>query len=295
MTLLARTPYTPPAFAQMEAWKALMLGTTEDSYAKMVEGLAAVTDVAVSAITYESDGLKITGVEVLPAPLPPEKMPLLIYNRGGSGNFGMLNASQIRWMMAEPARQWKMGVLASNYRGNGGSEGREEWGGAELNDILALIEIGKAQPWWDGKNIFMLGWSRGGMMTYLSIKHGLPITAAAVGAGAADIAYGNQLRPEMEKVCERFIPNYEENREQALSERSAVCWPEAIDVPTLILHGDTDMRVNVEEARQLYAKLSALGKPAKYVEYAGGDHGLWNHYYAYMDEIARWFTEHQKR
>lgn len=293
MTILTRTPYTPPPYEFMRDAHALMEGTTEASYNASVGNLRGLKDVAVSSITYESDGLAVTGVEVLPELAAGEKIPLLIYNRGGSGNYGMLSPGQITVLMMPFVQRLRVGVLASNYRGNGGSEGREEWGGGDVNDVLNLMEIGKAQEWWDGKNVFMLGWSRGGMMTYLAMKHGAQLNAAVVGAGAADLIRGNVLRPEMDRVCARFIPGYAENRDALLRERSAVCWPEKISAPLLLLHGDADDKVDVADARDMYAKLQALGKPVKYVEYPGGDHALRKQWKQWVDDAARWFEAHR--
>ena len=54
-------------------------------------------------------------------------------------------------------------VVASQYRGNGGSEGREEFGGSDVKDILNLFPLIDNLHNADNKNIGMFGWSRGGM------------------------------------------------------------------------------------------------------------------------------------
>lgn len=289
---LSLTPYTPPPYVQMVDF--LMKGTSEASYNASVANLAALTGMEVSAIVYDSDGLRVTGIAVLPQLQPGERVPLLIYNRGGSGNYGVLSPGQITVLMAPFVQAMRVGVLASNYRGNGGSDGHEEFGGADVYDVLNLITLGKQQPWWDGKNIFMLGWSRGGMMAYLALKAGAEVSAVAIGAGITDLIEGNKRRPEMEKLGERLIPNYEQNREAALRERSAVYWPEKLNAPVLIMHGDADETVDVSEARTLAAKLEALGKPVRYVEFAGGDHALKKHWKQWMNETVAWFETHRK-
>ncbi len=293
---LSKSPYVAPSYAEMVEKCALMEGTTEGMYETSVANLAVLEGMVVSSIAYESDGLRIMGIEVLPELTAGEKIPLMIYCRGGSGDYGMLSPGQVIALMAPFARgEIRAGVLASNYRGNGGSEGKEEWGGGDVRDVLRLIEVGKNQGWWDGKNIFLLGWSRGGMMTYLTLKAGAPITAAAVGAGAADLFDGNARRPEMEKVCARFIPDFAARREAALTERSAVCWPEKLTAPLLLMHGDADDRVNVSEARALYAKLQALGKTdVRYVEYAEGNHALRKHWKEWVAEVTAWFTAYRR-
>ena len=292
--MLSRTPYIPPSYEFMAQQHALMEGTTEAMYAAGVASVQALRDVEVSAITYASDGLAITGIEVLPHLTAHERIPLLIYNRGGSGNYGMLSPGQVSVLMAPFAQRMQCGVLASNYRGNGGSEGSEQWGGDDVHDVLNLLALGKQQPWWDGKNIFMLGWSRGGMMTYLALKHGAPVNAAVVGAGAADLAAGNVRRPEMEKVCARFIADYANRRDEALRERSAINWPEKIAAPLLLLHGDADDKVDVADARTLYAQLQALGKQVRYVEYEGGNHALKRHHTQWTSEAVAWFEQYRR-
>jgi dipeptidyl aminopeptidase/acylaminoacyl peptidase len=291
---LTHSPYTPPSYEEMQQRHALMEGTTEGMYATSVANMQRLSGVSVSAITYDSDGLAITGIEVLPTLANGEKIPLMIYCRGGSGDYGMLSPGQVTALMAPFATRMRLGVLASNYRGNGGSEGREEFGGADVHDVLNLLALGKQQPWWDGKNIFILGWSRGGMMTYLALKHGAVVNAAAVGAGVADLVDGASFRPEMEeKVYKRFIPEFATRGGEALRERSAICWPEALTAPLLIMHGDADDKVPVGQARALAQQLTALNKPVRYVEYAGGNHALKQHWKQWVDAVVAWFEAHR--
>lgn len=281
--------FVVPTFAEIEPYFTGEL--IEKSYAQMQARFAALTDVLVHDIAYESDGLKVTGIEVLPDFASGETGPLVIFNRGGSRNFGALSVPQILNLMAPLATRLRAGVLGSNYRGNAGGEGREEFGGAEVHDILRLIEIGKEQPWWDGKNVFLFGWSRGGMMTYLTLKAGAQVQAAAVGAGIADLFLLDGER--MEKLYEALVPGYPATREEAFTARSAVRWPEAISAPLLLLHGDADKKVTIDHARALHARLTDLGKPVKLVEYPGGGHGLMRENAAVMQEVAAWFDAHR--
>ena len=52
-------------------------------------------------------------------------------------------------------------VAASQYRGNLYSEGRDEYGGQDVDDILNLIAKVKKLSYVDRENIFMIGFSRG--------------------------------------------------------------------------------------------------------------------------------------
>jgi dipeptidyl aminopeptidase/acylaminoacyl peptidase len=288
-----KRPYVAPQFD--EAQIAFLGEMGQKSYDQLLVRLAALRGVEISRISYVSDGLKVTGLEVLPTTFAAgEKGPLILYNRGGSRDYGSLSVPQILSLMAPMALRLGAGVLASNYRGNGGGEGREEFGGADVRDVLRLIEIGKQQPWWDGKHVFMLGWSRGGMMTYLALKAGAPVNAAAVGAGITDLFEGALARPTMEEnVFKKLIPDYATAREDALAARSAVRWPEKLTVPLLLLHGDSDRKVNISHARDLHAALVALGKDTKLVEFQGGGHGLMSENAAVIDEVVGWFNAHR--
>src|SRR4029453_3397699 len=45
----------------------------------------------------------------------------------------------------------------SAYRGNDGGEGREEYGGVDVRDVLNLIPLARALGYIDMHNVFMLG------------------------------------------------------------------------------------------------------------------------------------------
>ena len=295
MTFLSKQPFAPKPYAEMAERNALMTGTTEARYEASVRNLAALTGFNVSKIAYESDGLRVTGLEVLPDDVAAgEKMPLMMYNRGGSGDYGMLTPGQAMVLMVPFAKRLRCGVLASNYRGNGDSEGKEEFGGADVNDVLNLIKLGQAQEWWDGKNIFMLGWSRGAMMTYRCIAEGAPITAAATGAGVADLVSTGETRADMDRVFKRFIPGYPDNAGDAFEKRSAIKWPEKINVPLLLMHGDADDIVLAEQSRTLHRQLTALDRTVKYIEYPGGDHALKREVAQWQKEVGDWFEAYRQ-
>lgn len=294
MPYLYSTPYTPAPYAEMMEHKRFPFPMTEAGYAASINRLMkAAEGVVMHDIAYLSDGLKVTGVEVLPDFAAGEKGPLILYNRGGSGEYGALTPAQVGFFMVPLALEMRGGVLATNYRGNSGGEGQDEFGGAEVEDVLRLITLGQQQPWWDGKNIFLIGWSRGGMMAYLASKAGAPLTAMVSGAAPTDWAGNTVVLPRMEELFERRVPDYHANREALLSARSAMYWPEAITTPTLIMHGAKDERIDVEDARRLYAALKALGRDVKYVEFPEGDHFMAAHRQSIIEHTVAWFDAHR--
>src|SRR6266567_1910580 len=128
---------------------------------------------AVSALTTAfgqqtgaTDGLRVVGYLVRPRDLASRRFPVIIFNRGGFLDRGKIES----FNLVDFTRLSEEGfvVLASQYRGNDGGEGREELGGADLEDVSNLLTTARSLPYTDATNIFMYGVSRGGMMTFLA-------------------------------------------------------------------------------------------------------------------------------
>lgn len=241
------------------------------------------TDVAVLSITYLSDGLRVKGY--LAMPTAGENLPCLIYNRGGNREFGALTDEQAAQGLGKFA-SWGYVVVASQYRGSAGGEGMEEFGGADVNDVLNLIPLLESLPGADASRIGMYGWSRGGMMTYLALTRTDRISAAVVGGGLVDLFDSMERRPEMEtEVYSQLIPGYANNKEQELRARSAIFWPEKLagNTPILLLHGSADWRVHPTQSLRMASALYENKHPFRLVFFEGGDHGLSE----YREEVDR--------
>lgn len=229
-------------------------------------------------IVYESDGLKVGGYVAVP---PGEgKAPCLILNRGGNANFSTWNGDRATRGIAKIA-SWGYVVAASQYRGAAGvSEGKDEFGGADVNDVLNLIPLLEAEPRCDAKRIGMIGWSRGGMMTYLAMTRTDRIAGAVVVSGMADAAADLKSRPEMVHVYSATIPNFEQNRAEALAQRSAITFADKLHkkTPVLLLHGTADWRTPpATNALAMANALLAAKHPFRLMLYEGGDHGVTEH------------------
>jgi dipeptidyl aminopeptidase/acylaminoacyl peptidase len=166
-------------------------------------------------------------------------------------------------------------VIASQYRGVDGGEGREEYGGADVRDVLNLLPAARSLGGVDMRNVFVFGNSRGGMMTYLALKHGLPARAAAVMSGVTDLVGNAADHPELvTSIYEPLIPDFRSRRAQVMQARSAVQWVDKLDVPLLILHGTADAQISATRALEFAQRLQSLGKTYELVMYANDGHGL---------------------
>jgi dipeptidyl aminopeptidase/acylaminoacyl peptidase len=239
-------------------------------------------------LRYMSDGLEINGLLYAPENIVSRTLPVVILNRGGNRDF----TAWTPWRFirtAYPLGQAGFVVLASQYRGGGGSQGQDEFGGADVDDVLNQILTAKSFSYADTNNVFMLGISRGGMMTYLSIKHNAKIRAAAVLSGLADLRQNLSVRPEMRKEFVETIPAFEQHEAESLQDRSAVLWADKIDVPVLLMHGTADWRVYAVEALHLAQELQRANKTYQLMMFANDSHGLPAHRSDVYRATIAWF------
>lgn len=247
--------------------------TLTEAEQKDVAELLART--SVERITYISDGLKVKGFLAMPKDGSDRKLPCVIFNRGGNPRLSVLtSAGAVRSLGLLAARGYV--VVAGQYRGADGGEGQDEFGGADVNDVLALIPLLEKEPRADATRIGMYGWSRGGLMTYIALAKTDRLRAAIIGAGVSDSFDTLQKRPEMKAVYEALVPKWKDEQEAALVARSPIRWAEKLhkSTPILLLQGTGDWRVDPGQTLRMATRLFELRHPFRLVMYEGGDHGL---------------------
>lgn len=251
---------------------------------------------------YESDGILVEGVLLRPNTTAAEitKLPVVVYNRGGNALRGPLNYGAIHQAMM-PLAELGYIVVASQYRGATTWPTKverqvelDQWGGNDVNDIKNLLPIIDGMPDADSSRVAMLGASRGGMMSYLAARDMPQLKALVVQAGVADLEAGLKVRPEVENIFAKFIPNYATEKTTQLKARSVLHWLDKLppELPILLLHGDKDVRVEVAQSQALAKALAAKGQPHKLVVYSGADHGLHPNRAEADAEIAAWLKQH---
>jgi len=244
-------------------------------------------------ITYLSNDLKINGLMVKPK--KPGKYPCIIYNRGGNRNFGQLLVAHAALKLGALANEGYV-VIASNYRGNGNSEGQEEFGGKDVNDVLNLINVLEEIESADTERIGMYGWSRGGMMTYLALTKSDKIDVACVGGAPSDLTQID--RPKMvTNVYAEIILNYATNKDVELKKRSAIFWAGKFpkNVPILMLHGNSDWRVKSTNSLKLALEFEKYRVPYRLKIFEGGDHSISEYKNEVNEEVYEWFDRFLKK
>jgi dipeptidyl aminopeptidase/acylaminoacyl peptidase len=172
-----------------------------------------------------------------------------------------------------------------------------KWGGADVDDVLNVVRAVTTLPSVDQERVFMLGQSRGGMMTYLALKRGAPVRAAAVTSGVSDLEALGRYRPEFVVGDETFDgwakvwPDYGRRAAEYYRERSAVHWADSIRVPLLILASRTDRLVPADQALRMALALQAKGSTYALHVYANDGHGLPQNRADRIQRIVEWFSK----
>jgi dipeptidyl aminopeptidase/acylaminoacyl peptidase len=225
-------------------------------------------------------GLEVEGLLTYPAGYERgRKYPLVVVIHGGpagvftatfDGNRGLYPIATFA------GKGWA--VLRANPRGSSGYGKKfrhanyNDWGGGDFADIMAgvdhVIEMGVA----DSERMAVMGWSYGGYMTSWVLTHTGRFKAAAVGAGVTNLwsFTGTADIPG-------FLPDYFRGEPwetfEAYREHSPMSHVKGATTPTLILHGEADVRVPITQGYELYNALKRQGVETEMVVYPRTPHG----------------------
>jgi dipeptidyl aminopeptidase/acylaminoacyl peptidase len=270
--------------------------TDAERYTDKAEYESAVGDskFEFEKLRYLSDGLKVVAYVYRPKQVTGRKFPTIIFNRA-SGVRGDI-APELVTLFHRLATEGFV-MLAPMLRQSDGREGRDELGGADVDDLMNVAPLAKSLAYVDTNNLFMYGESRGGMMTYQAVKKGFPLNAAAMVGAFTD---GRELVDSHPKqyspaVLKQTWPDYEERKDEIFKARSAIFWAEQLNAPLLIMHGGADWSVNPEQSLNIAQRLQKLGRVYELVVYAGDNHILSNNKEDRDRRVVSWFKRYMKK
>ena len=229
---------------------------------------------------YPSDGLMIKGYISLPANTKTP-IPVMIILRGGNGLLGLPHPGEL-------SAQAGYSVVTTTNRG-GVSEGKDEYGGDDVNDAKNLIEYlpileKKLQFQFHPTNKYLIGLSRGGMQLFLLLGRypeiQKKIKKVVSLSGLLNITQTIEDRPNFKKsLIENFVLTDDEKGKAWIAKRQPIHTIPTISkkLPIMIAQGTQDTRVCLKEGYDMLQALHDAGhEVVTYVEVEEGDHVLAN-------------------
>lgn len=223
--------------------------------------------------TYISDNYEVKAYISIPLEFTKKQLPgkCILYNRGGNSRIGLLEDEDTAKLCVATNRI----IIASQYRGADGGGGRDEFGGADLNDVIKLIDLCENQfSFVDMEDFCVAGVSRGGMMTYMTAKQDNRVKRIIAISAVSDLPKAYEEREDMQKVLYNYIGGSSDEMPDEYEKRSAICWTEKITVPTLIIHSKGDEQVAFSQAKDLSDKLKLSNKNITFFTRDDDIHGL---------------------
>ena len=233
-------------------------------------------------LTWKSpDGRQIEGILTYPVGYRAgTKVPLLLVIHGGPA--GVFARTFIATPSPYPIAAFAArgyAVLRANPRGSSGYgkafrfANRSDWGGGDYRDLMSgvdrVIEMGVADP----NRMGVMGWSYGGFMTswvvtqtkrFKAASAGAPVTNLMSFTGVADIP--------------SFLPDYFGGEHwdtfEAWRTHSAMFTVKGVTTPTLIQHGEADVRVPISQGYEFYNALKRQGVTTRMTVYPRQPHGF---------------------
>jgi dipeptidyl aminopeptidase/acylaminoacyl peptidase len=219
------------------------------------------------------------------APAGVERPPLLCWVHGGPTDQRVVafNARFAWWL----DRGWA--ILDVDHRGSTGHGRAHEralhhrWGEIDVDDCAAAVRHVLDAALADPDRVAVIGASAGGFTALLLLARHPELFAAGVAVSAvADLV---DLAARSHRF-ERHSTLDLVGDHAAHVERSPLAHAERIAAPLLLLHGDDDPVVPVDQARALASRLGVLGRNVTLHEYEGEGHG-WSRPATVVDELER--------
>jgi dipeptidyl aminopeptidase/acylaminoacyl peptidase len=227
-----------------------------------------------------TEGLEIEGLLTYPVGYTAgERVPLLLVIHGGPAGYytqSFTGNPYIYPVGAFAAQGYA--VLRCNPRGSTGYgkdfryANRRDWGGGDYRDLMEgvdhVIGLGVADP----ERLGVMGWSYGGFMTSWIITQTHRFKAASVGAGVTNLMSFNGTAD-----IPSFIPDYfgAESWEdlELYRDHCAMFQVKGVVTPTLVQHGDSDVRVPISQGYEFYNALRRQGVETRMVVLPRQPHG----------------------
>ena len=170
------------------------------------------------------------------------------------------------------------------------------WGVSDALDFLEPLDALVAEGIADPARLAVTGYSYGGYMTcYLTSRDGR--FAAAVAGGCVSDLRSMAGTSDMGHELSASEWGFKSPAGRDFSASDPIARVTDVRTPTLLLHGDADIRCPVGQAEQWHAALRELGVDTQLVRYPGASHlfildGLPSHRIDYNQRVVDWVEQY---
>lgn len=249
-------------------------------------------------VTYKArDGEMIPAYLALPGPKEDGPYPTIVDPHGGPWSED--EGRNFFWNQYFIDRGYA--ILKPNFRGSTGygdaytATGFGQWGASMQDDVIDGLDWMIKQGLADAEKVCIHGGSYGGYVALVAAyKSPEKFRCAISFAGVADLA---NLRKQWYKYQFGRLASARLPRGDALTQNSPIENVSKIRLPLLLIHGDVDRSVMIEQSRNFVQKLEEAGVEHKYIEQRNGDHffSLQTHRLEYLEALDEFLTKHLKQ
>ncbi len=275
-SFVRQTPDTPA-----DAFVASVTDFNPVQATRVNEGLQLPAVGRTEVIKWQSkDGKQIEGLLTYPVGYQTgQRVPLILNVHGGPS--GVFQQTFIGGRGAYPLATFAArgyAILRPNPRGSSGygTEFRRanlrDWGVGDYQDLMTgvdrVIEMGVADP----ERLGVMGWSYGGFMTSWIVTQTQRFKAASAGAPVTNLMSFNGTAD-----IPAFIPDYFGGQfwevMDLYQKHSPIFNVKAVTTPTMIQHGEADVRVPISQGYEFYNALKVKGVPTRMLLLPRQPHG----------------------
>jgi dipeptidyl aminopeptidase/acylaminoacyl peptidase len=225
-----------------------------------------------------------------------KKYPLFLLIHGGPHN-AVTNQMQFRWN-AQVFGSWGYVTAWPNFHGSSGFGNaftdsiNPYWDVLPYQDVIAATEWFKQQPWIDANRMVAGGGSYGGYLTSVILGRAHPFKALVAHAAVYNLY--TQVGADFGIETPRFGSFWTPGQEAVFRQVSPHFGAANFATPTLVVHGQRDLRVPVNHGIELYHALQQKGVPSRLLYFSDENHWVLKpaNSLVWYSEVKAWFDKY---